>query len=261
MNISALLGVLWFQDYDFYSRPEPPIYIWALQSLSMSRSFCFLWKPDKTVSFCSFNWGWKSSTVNKDSLLSGCSSPSDFPPRKLLRSTLPGNLGKSTKLAFWAGRGKTEQNLQWLNFCWSLRPNWQFRAQSCNVCSQMPLTDSLRKNHAFWLFCVTAKELLSKTFIITQRGGNFSCYLSNFMTKWYYFWWNWIKRIYNCLQSSWSMKLNFGWNFATLLTWRPPDQTWTWHLLHRNVNISKHALSKHHKNSQIVEFSLCQNLW
>ena len=117
------------------------------------------------------------------------------------------------------------------------------------------------KKSCFLTFCVTAKELLSKTFIITQRGGNFSCYLSNFMTKWYYFWWNWIKRIYNCLQSSWSMKLNFGWNFATLLTWRPPDQTWTWHLLHRNVNISKHALSKHHKNSQIVEFSLCQNLW
>ena len=75
-----------------------------------------------------------------------------LPPRNLLRSTLPGNLGKSTKLAFWAGRGKSEQNLQRLSFCWRLRPNWQFQAQKLQTVHTSAARRLTWKNHVFDFF-------------------------------------------------------------------------------------------------------------
>ena len=65
-----------------------------------------------------------------------------LPPKKSAPfKTLPGNLGKSTKLAFRTARDNFEQNLQWLSFCWELGPNWQFQAKSCKVCTHPLCTD------------------------------------------------------------------------------------------------------------------------
>ena len=108
------------------------------------RAFGFLWNPNKTVTFF----------VEFQLLLKRLDSEWRFPPvwmpvtnwlppkKSAPFKTLPGNLGKSTKLAFWAARDNFEQNLQWLSFCWELGPNWQFRAKSCKVCTHLACTDT-----------------------------------------------------------------------------------------------------------------------
>ena len=68
-----------------------------------------------------------------ESFLSGFQTSIDFPPRKLLYSTLPGSPGKSTRSAFGAAGGKLSSNKSWLGFCWKFGPNWHFWAKAFKV--------------------------------------------------------------------------------------------------------------------------------